>query len=54
MTLKTALAALALTLAPTLAFAYCGGVPHTPTASACGDGQVWDEASQTCIVPQTS
>jgi hypothetical protein len=53
MTLKTALVALVLGLAPALAWAHCGDHIRT-TASNCGEGQVWDEASQTCITPQTS
>jgi hypothetical protein len=53
MTMRTALVALVLGLTPALAWASCSTM-HQTTASACGEGQVWDAASQTCIIPQTS
>ena len=53
MNLRTAFVALVLGLSPALVWASCGHETRT-TASACGEGQVFDEASQTCIVPQTS
>jgi hypothetical protein len=53
MTFKTAFVALVLGLIPAMASAYCAGDMRT-TASACGEGQVFDPASQTCITPQTS
>lgn len=53
MTLKTAFIALVLASAPALAWASCASM-HQTSASACGEGQVFDPASQTCITPQTS
>ena len=53
MSVKTAFVALVLGLTPAMASAYCNSEVRT-TASACGEGQVFDPASQTCIVPQTS
>lgn len=53
MTFKTALAALALTFAPTLALAECFGETHT-SANACAEGQVWSETLATCVVKPTS
>jgi hypothetical protein len=55
MTIKTALAALALTLAPTLALAECWGDAHKMTsANACAEGQVWSETLATCVAKPTS
>jgi hypothetical protein len=54
MTQTKTLAALALTfvatLAPGLALAQCAH-DRAPkiTASACGEGMVWDTAAQTCV-----
>lgn len=53
MTLRTTLAALALTLLPGLAAASCWGMKNE-TASACSEGQTWDAGSQTCVTPVNS
>lgn len=53
MTLKTTLAALALTLLPGFAMASCWGAAHE-TASTCSEGQTWDAGTQTCITPVSS
>jgi hypothetical protein len=47
MTLKTALAALALTILPAMSFAMCSGKSHQ--AASCAEGMVWDQASSTCV-----
>ncbi len=47
MTLKSLLAALALTIAPTLAAASCFGEQHT--TMSCAEGSTWDAESQTCV-----
>ncbi|MFN3953733.1 MAG: hypothetical protein ACK4LQ_04710 [Pararhodobacter sp.] len=53
MPFKTLLAALALSMAPSLALAMgCGDLRQT-TAS-CAEGQVWDSASQSCVTPVSS
>lgn len=52
MTLKTALVAVVLSLTPALALAM--GCDMRATSSTCPPGQVFDGASQTCIVPATS
>lgn len=45
---KTILAAIALTLAPTISFAMgCSG-DHAKQASSCKVGTSWDAASGTC------
>lgn len=52
MKIKTTLAALALSIAPTLALAGpgCSGMDHTKvTASSCVQGSVWDEAKGACV-----
>ena len=53
---KTILAALALTIAPSLALAMgCSGYNHTSQqAMSCADGTVWDATTQTCIISTTS
>ena len=53
MTLRTAFVALVLGLTPAMAWASCSPAIHT-TAAACGEGQVWDSASGTCVTPPTS
>jgi hypothetical protein len=55
MTLKTTLAILALALTPGLAFAQCAdkGMKNI-SASSCGDGQVWDTETQSCVVKPTT
>lgn len=55
MKLKTTLAALALALAPGLAFAQCDHMTDTKiTASACGDGMVWDTVTRGCVEKPSS
>lgn len=55
MTIRTALVALVLGLSPAAAFAMGGCMSERQTsASACGEGMVWDSASQTCIAPMSS
>lgn len=50
MKMKTLLAALAITVAPTLAFAECSwGKAHETTAMSCAEGATWDAATQTCV-----
>jgi hypothetical protein len=53
MTIKTALLAMTLVLSPALASASCWMESQT-SASACGEGLVWDAGSQTCIAPISS
>ncbi|MFN6977859.1 MAG: hypothetical protein ACK4OP_07030 [Gemmobacter sp.] len=53
MKVKVFLAAAALALAPGLASAMCGHERKT-TATACGEGMVFDAASQTCVKAATS
>ena len=48
MTLKTALAALALTLVPAMGFAM-GCSERSHQAQSCADGTVWDDALKTCV-----
>ncbi|MCE6952001.1 hypothetical protein LAZ40_19990 [Cereibacter sphaeroides] len=45
---KLTLAALALIAAPALAFADCNA-KHQTTASACGEGQIYDPVVKGCI-----
>lgn len=54
MKLKVTLAALVLGLAPALASAMCSSMKLDQTASACAEGQVWDEGTETCIEPVSS
>lgn len=55
MTLKMTFAVFALVLAPGLATAQCVHENATKiTASACGDGMVWDTVAQTCVDKPTS
>lgn len=55
MKIRMTLATLALSLAPGLAMAQCDHMRDTKiTASACGEGMVWDTASQTCVVRPSS
>ena len=51
MTIKTALAALALTVLPAMSFAMCSGKSHQ--AMSCAAGSVYDAASGTCV-PQAN
>ena len=54
MKFRLAIAALALAVAPSFAVALGGcGMDRTTSASTCGEGQVWDAASETCITPVT-
>lgn len=55
--MKTAaiLSALALSLAPTLSFAMCGGESARPTtAMTCAEGQVLDTATNRCVDEATT
>jgi hypothetical protein len=55
MKIKTTLAVIALTLAPTLALAGAGcDAAKMQSASQCAAGQVWDAAQQTCTPEVTS
>jgi hypothetical protein len=52
MKIKTTLAVLALSLAPTLSLAGpgCSGMERTKvTASSCAEGAVWDEVKGACV-----
>jgi hypothetical protein len=50
MTLKLTFAVIALALAPGLAIAQCQERQNIKiTASACGEGMVWDTAAQACV-----
>lgn len=51
MTLKTLVAAMALTLIPVVSFAMCSDRQHQ--AQSCATGTVWDSDKATCI-PQVS
>lgn len=55
MAIKTTLIALVLVVAPGMALAMggCNSLRAT-SASACGEGQVWDAGTQACIIPATS
>ena len=55
MKIRLAIAALALAVAPSFAAAMggCSWERTTTSASACGEGQVWDAGSETCITPVT-
>jgi hypothetical protein len=52
--IKTTLAAMVLVALPGMAMAMGCNTMRATTASACGEGQVWDTGSQTCIIPTTS
>ena len=54
MSVKTLIVAAALAVAPTFAVAMGGCGSMQQTAAACGDGQVWDADSQSCIIPPSS
>jgi hypothetical protein len=57
MKIKTTLAVIALTLAPSLALAEGGcafGKAKMQSVSQCVPGQVFDAATQTCISPVNS
>ena len=49
MKMKTLLAALAITVAPTLAFAECGWGKAHETAMSCAEGSTWDADSRSCV-----
>ena len=52
---KTLLAALALSVAPTLALAMgCSGYDHTTSAQSCIQGTVWDSEKGACVPLSTS
>jgi hypothetical protein len=50
----TTLAALAIALLPSLAFAQCRGEHTDQTAASCMPGMVWDGAKGTCVDKPTS
>jgi len=52
MTVKTALAALALIALPAMSFATCFGKEHQ--AQSCVAGTAWDAEKQACISTATS
>ncbi len=54
MKIKTTLAVIALTLAPTMTFAYCNGDVKQESASSCMAGATWDEAKGACVANPTS
>ena len=55
MKLKVTLAALALAALPSLSFAMCSwDKQQADTAAQCGEGQVYDSASGTCVTSATS
>lgn len=56
MKIKTTLAVIALTLAPSFALAGgCNfGKTNLQSVSQCAVGQIFDEATQTCIAPVNS
>ena len=55
MALKMTFAVLALAFAPGLAMAQCDHMTNTKiTASACGEGMVWDTAGQSCVQKPSS
>lgn len=57
MKIKTTLAVIALTLAPTWALAEGGcnwGKTNVQSVSQCAIGQVFDAATQTCVSPANS
>ena len=45
--IKTLLAAAALSLVPAVSMAMCAGKSHQ--AMSCADGMVWDSEQQTCV-----
>lgn len=51
----TIAATIALSLLPGIAAAMCTGDKHQATqASACGEGQVYDEATKACVTRPSS
>jgi len=55
MKIKTTLAVIALTLAPTMTFAYCNGDKvKQETAASCAAGATYDEAKGACMINPTS
>lgn len=54
MKIKTTLAVIALTLAPSFAFAQCSDKMKEETAASCVPGAVWDEAKGACVANPTS
>lgn len=47
MTIKTIVAATALTVLPALGSAMCSG--HSDQAQSCAPGSVWDATRQACV-----
>jgi hypothetical protein len=55
MKIAVTLSALALSLAPAIAFAQCShGAPKAETASSCLPGSTWDAATGTCTTTPSS
>ncbi len=54
MKIKTTLAAMVLVALPGMAMAMGCNSMRATTASACGEGLVWDAGTETCIIPATS
>lgn len=54
MKIKTTLAVIALTIAPGIAFAQCGGKMKEETAASCAPGSTWDEIKAACVANPTS
>lgn len=50
----TTLAALAIALLPSLAFAQCAGKHATETAASCMPGTTWDAEKGSCIASPSS
>lgn len=53
MKFRITLAAFVLAMAPAAAMAMCSW-DSKQTASSCGEGQVWDAQTETCITPLSS
>lgn len=54
MKITLTLAALALSLAPAVAFAQCSGSKMQETASSCAPGSTWDPVTATCTANPSS
>lgn len=49
MKMRLALVTFVVAVLPSLATAMCTGHETNTSASACGEGQVWDSATQACV-----
>lgn len=49
MKIKLTLAAIALTMAPSLGMAMCSGDDHAKATMSCADGKVLDSATNSCV-----